>query len=69
MPKEIFQALMGQSSRNFSTVKDVDEYVEKQLGHKLKVKPYATTLCSSRGCVHPIHEREVERILEDALKA
>jgi hypothetical protein len=67
MRQGIFQRVMGEDSRKFKTVEEVDAFVESRIGKKLEVQPYATTLCSNRGSTHPLRKRDADAMVEREL--
>lgn len=66
---DIFQLITGKSSREFNTVEEVDAYMAQRTGKPLEVRPYATTLCSNRGCTHPVQKRDADAIFEAEMNA
>ena len=68
MAGNIFKHKFGKDPKEFKTIGEVNRFVEKKTGHKLKIKKTHPDVCTSRGSIFPIEQMNANEIFELALK-
>ncbi|MBF0465713.1 MAG: hypothetical protein HQK88_12140 [Nitrospirae bacterium] len=63
-----FQQLFGEDPKKFNTVEEIDSFIEKKKGLKLKVEFLYPDIVSVRGSVFPVKEMDVNKIIDNALR-
>ena len=64
---DIFKDLFNKDPREFSSVEEVDLYIESRKNKKLNVEAYAAPLCTTRGSIHPIEKFDANSLIDKAL--
>ncbi|NTV47578.1 MAG: hypothetical protein HGB11_13915 [Chlorobiales bacterium] len=65
---EIFEKLMGKSPKSFQTIEEINEFIEKRIGKKLKIKLLYEDISSCRGSILPLKSYDPEKEIDNALK-
>lgn len=68
MKQSIFKRRFGKNPADFSTIEEVNDFVEKKIGHQLDTKPLYPKLVSTRGCILPIKNVSADEVIDNALK-
>lgn len=68
MLPDFFKLKFGKDAKEFKSLEEIYQYVEKKIGGKLKIKRSHSDICSSRGSIIPLKKVDVERKVNAALK-
>ena len=63
----IFERKFGVNIADFFTTKEIDEFIEKQLGKKLKVERIESSVVSKAGNIFKLRDYDVDKRLDDIL--
>ena len=69
MPGQIFQKRFGKDPQSFNTTEEIDNFVKKKTGKKIKVRIAHPSVVTRRGFVFKIKKLNVGKRFKKALTA
>lgn len=67
MKQSLFEKRFGKNPAEFSSIEEINIFVEKKIGHKLETELLYPKLVSTRGCILPIKHISADKAIDNAL--
>lgn len=67
MKQSLFEKRFGKNPAEFSSIEEINIFVEKKIGHELKTELLYPKLVSTRGCILPIKNVSADKVIDNAL--